>query len=165
MKRTKIIEYARFLFIDNFRHEQDYYKLMKSNVQPESWNNFVEEIIKDIRTKKRWPDFDLITRIYIMEEWWSRLMELVEQNPSLTNIEQYEKYLSKDYSDKLVQLYADGIIEFMKNNISRSHYQTACRYLRRMIKLGAKEEAGKIIQRFRKEYPQRRALIEELNRV
>ncbi len=164
-EKDKIIEYARFLFIDNFRHEQDYYKLMKSNVEPESWNDFVEGILKDVKAQKRWLNFELITRIYITEEWWGRLMELIEQNPSLTTIEQYEKYLAKDYSDKLVQLYTNGIIEYMKNNISRSHYQTACRYLRRMIKLGAREKADKIIQSFRKEYPQRRALMEELNRV
>lgn len=163
--KEKIIEYARLLFIDNFRHEQDYYQLLKNNVQPEIWNSFVEGIIKDITTKKRWLDFDLIAKIYIKEEWWSRLMELIKQNPSLNYIEQYEKYLSKDYSDELVQLYAEAVVKQMKNSTGRNHYQTACRYLRRMIKLGGRKKTETIISNFRKEYPQRRALMEELNRV
>lgn len=163
--REKIVEYARLLFIDNFRHEQDYYQLLKENVQPEIWDGFVEEIIKDIITKKRWLDFDLIAGIYIKEESWSRLLELIKQNPSLNYIEHYEKFLSKGHSDDLVQLYAEAIIKFMKNSTGRNHYQTACRYLRRMIKLGGRKKANTIISNFRKEYPQRRALMEELNLV
>jgi uncharacterized Zn finger protein len=161
----KIIEYARLLFIDNFRHEQDYYQLLKSTVKPEIWNAFVEGIIKDITTKKRWLDFDLIAKIYIKEEWWSRLLELIKQNPSLNYIEYYEKYLSKDFSYELVLLYGNEIIKYMKNSTGRNHYQTACKYLRRMIKLGGRERVERIVSDFRKQYPQRRALMEELNRV
>jgi len=163
--KEKIIEYARLLFIDNFRHEQDYYQLMKNNIEPGSWNLFVEDIIKDITLKKRWLDFDLIAKIYIREEWWSRLLALIKQNPSLSYIENYEKYLSENYSDELVKLYALAVVSQMSHSTGRSHYQTACKYLRRMIKLGGRESVEKIISDFRAQYPQRRALMEELNRV
>lgn len=163
--KEKIIEYARLLFIADFRHEQDYYQLMKTNVQPENWNSFLEAIIKNITTTKRGYGFRLLARIYIKEEWWNRLLELIKQNPSLTYIEDYAEYLLKDYSIELSQLYATGIIEYMKNSSNRSHYQTACMYLRRMLKLGAREKVNELIANFRKEYPRRKALLEELNRV
>lgn len=163
--KEKIIEYARLLFIADFRHEQDYYQLMKTNVQPENWNSFLEAIIKNITTTKRGYGFSLLARIYIKEEWWNRLLELIKQNPSLTYIEDYAEYLSKDYSIELSQLYATGIIEYMKNSSNRSHYQTACMYLRRMLKLGAREKVNELIANFMKEYPRRKALLEELNRV
>ncbi|MDP2208301.1 MAG: SWIM zinc finger family protein [Bacteroidota bacterium] len=163
--KEKIIEYARLLFIDDFMHEQDYYQLMKTNVQPENWNSFVEGIIKDITRTKRSYGFSLLARIYIKEEWWNRLLELIKQNPSLTYIEDYSEYLSKDYPVEISQLYTTGIIQFMKNSSERSHYQTVCRYLRKMIKLGAREKVNEIIAKFRKEYPRRKALMEELNRV
>mgnify|MGYP001422006673 CR=1 FL=1 len=163
--KEKIIEYARLLFIDNFRQEQDYYHLLKNNVQPEIWNTFVEVIIKDIIAKKRWLDFDLIAKIYIKEEWWSRLLELIKQNPSLDYIDHYEKYLSKYFPDALVLLYGNEIVKYIKNSTGRNHYQTACKYLRRMIKLGGREMVEKIVSDFRQQYPQRRALIEELNLI
>jgi len=161
----KIIEYSRFLFIDNFRHEQDYYKLLKQYVLPEKWNSFVEEMIKEIVGKKRWLDFDLIAGIYIEEQWWGRLLELIKKNPSLNVIENYERYLSKDYPSELVKLYSDAITEYLKNNIGRKHYQIICKFLRRIIKLGAREKSDELIACFRAEYPKRRALMEELDGV
>jgi len=161
----KIIEYARLLFVDNFRHEQDYYKILKLHVEPEKWNSFVEAIIEDISKKKHWVDTDLIAKIFIKEEWWSRLFELVKKSPTLTTIEHYEKYLSKHYADEIVELYAIGITNYMKNNMGRDHYQNACRYIRKIIKLGARKKANEIISYLRNEYPKRKALLEELSKI
>jgi hypothetical protein len=164
-QKEKIIEYARFLFIDNFRHEQDYYKLMKNTVQPENWNAFVEEMVKDISVKNNRMDLYLISKIYIQEEWWKRLLELIQEKPSLNYIEQFEKYLSGNYSVELVQLYEKEIVKYMEINVGRNHYQTACRYMRRMVKLGGRETVEKMVNDFRKQYAQRKALMEELNRI
>lgn len=161
----KIIEYARYLFIDNFRNEQDYYKILKQNVKPEKWNDFVEGIIQDITTKKRWLDTGLIASIYIKEAWWKKLLELVKKSPNLSNIKYYEKYLSDSYANEIVELYAEAIIKYMANNMGRNHYQEACRYLRRIIKLGGKQKAHELIAYFRAEYPKRKALMEELDKV
>lgn len=161
----KIVEYSRLLFIDNFRHEQDYYSLLKKNMQPEKWKDFIEGIINDLMTKKRWTDKDLIASIFIRERWWDRLLELVRKTPTLTTIERYEKYLSKEYTDEIVALYADAILAFLKHNIGRNHYQDACRYIRKISKLGAVEIANEIIAKLRVQYPNRRALMDELSRI
>lgn len=161
----KIIEYARWLFIDNFRNEQDYYKILKQQVKPEEWNEFVEALIQDITTKKRWPDTGLIASIFIKEEWWDRLLELVKKSPDLNTIDHYEKYLSKNYSKEIVELYANGILNYMKNSMGRDHYQNACSYIRKIIKMGGRDKANEIISYLRTEYPKRKALMEELDKV
>ncbi len=161
----KIIEYARLLFIDNFRNEQDYYQILKQHVKSEKWNAFVETVIQDITTKKRWLDTGLIASIFIKEEWWSRLLELVKKSPDLNTIDHYEKYLSKNYANEIVELYANGILKYMKNSMGRDHYQNACRYIRKIIKLGARDKANGIISYLRTEYPKRKALMEELSKV
>ncbi len=161
----KIVEYARLLFVDNFSNEHDYYQILKQQVKPEKWNAFVEEIIQDIISKKRWLDTGLIASIFIKEEWWDRLLELVKKSPDLNTIDNYEKHLSKNYANEIVELYADGILKYMKNSMGRNHYQNACRYIRKIIKLGAREKANGIISYLRTEYPKRKALIEELNKV
>nr|NQU91928.1 hypothetical protein [Bacteroidota bacterium] len=162
---TEIIENARFLFIDNFHPEQDYYQILKQEVEPNKWKDFLEEIIKEISPKGGWKYIGLVRKIFINENWWDRLFILLKQNVSLQNIEENEKYLSADYSQELIQLYSDRLVKYVDKYVGRNHYQTACKYLRRMKKLGAGEQVNALIETFRKEYPQRRALMDELNQV
>lgn len=161
----KIIEYARYLLIDHFRHGQDYYQILKQHVAPEKWTDFVEELLRDINKKKRWDDEYLIAKIYINEEWWDRLWEMVRNANNLSTTERYESYLSKDYAKELADLYVKLILVFMENNVGRTHYMNACRYIRHIIKLGEREKADKVIATLRTKYSNRRALMEELNKV
>lgn len=161
----KILEYARLLFIDNFRHEQDYYQLLKKNTAPGQWKDYLEKMINDIQKKRSWGNVDLIAKIYIQEKWFDRLLELIKQNASLNYIVQYEKFLAKEYSDELVALYKEEVIRYIKSSTGRNHYQAVCKYLRRMKKLGGTETVERIILDLRRQYPQRRALMDELNQV
>lgn len=162
---AEIIEYARYLFIDNFRPEQDYYQILKKEINSNKWESFLEEIIKEITPKGNWKYNSLVREIYINEKWWDKLYALVQQNTSLENIENNEKYLSKEYSAELIQLYSERIVKYIDRYMGRNHYQKACRYLRRMQKLGGKEEVNKLIKHFREKYPKRKALLDELNQV
>jgi uncharacterized Zn finger protein len=162
---AKIIEYARRLFIENFRPEQDYYPILKQHVAPDNWIAFVEKIIQDLAAKDRWFAKEQIAGIFIKEGWTDRLLELVCKSPGLHTIGQYETYLSGKYTAEVVDLYVNALLDYMKTNVGRSHYKEACRYLRRIIKLGAREKANEVISFFRTEYRNRKALIEELNNV
>ncbi len=92
-------------------------------------------------------------------------MELVRKSPNLQTIGQYETNLSGKYTAEVVDLYVNALLEYMKPNVGRSHYKTVCRYLRRIIKLGAREKANEVMSFFRTEYRNRKALMEELNNV
>ncbi|MBK5192927.1 MAG: hypothetical protein JJE07_06890, partial [Flavobacteriaceae bacterium] len=161
----KIIEYARFRLFHDFRGTQDYYQILKNTVDKKEWNAFLEGIINEITPKSYWKYTELARKIYINEEWWDRLFLLLKENVSLQNIEENEKYLSKNYTPELLELYSERITNYVGKYMGRDHYQTACRYLRRMKKLGATGEVDLLIATFRKEYPKRKALLDELNRV
>jgi transcription elongation factor GreA-like protein len=92
-------------------------------------------------------------------------LELVCKSPGLHTIGQYETYLSGKYTAEVVDLYVNALLDYMKTNVGRNHYKEACRYLRRIIKLGAREKANEVISFFRTEYRNRKALMEELNNV
>ena len=47
-------------------------------------------------------------------------------------------------------MYRDLILGYMERQMGREHYQSACRYIRRMIKLGARLMAVGLIERLRK---------------
>ncbi len=162
---SKIIEYSRFLFIDDFHPEQDYHQILKDTIEEENWHPFLEDIIKEITPKNRWTYTGLIRKIYIKEEWWDRLFLMLKQNLSMENIQQNEQYLAKDYSPELIELYSERITDYVEKYIGRNHYQTACGYLRRMKKLGGNEHVNDLMELFRKQYPQRKALMDELTRV
>jgi len=49
--------------------------------------------------------------------------------------------------------------------VNRKGYKEACRYLRRIYKLGQVEFSQKIIRELRGQYPNRRALMDELNKL
>lgn len=163
--KENIIKYARYLLIDNFRNEQDYYQVLKQYIPQNKWDNYVNDIISDIRKTGRWTAQSLISNIYIREKWWDKLFEFVKQSPSLNTISEYEQYLAKDYSKELSEMYAVAVIKYLEQNMGRKHYQLACRYLRRIIKLGNREKANELIEKFRNDYPARKALMEELNNV
>ncbi len=159
----KIIEYARLLFIHDFHVEQDYYQILKENIEEQKWHPFLENLIKELTLKN--GSVELIRKIYIKEEWWDRLFLMVKQCCSLESIQHNEHYLSKDYSSELIELYSKSIVSYMDKFVGRNHYQTACRYLRRMKKLGGEDKVDELIKLFQKQYPKRSALIDELNRV
>jgi len=161
----KIIEYAKYLFIHDFNSEQDYYLILKQNIETTQWKEFVETIIEEIIKTNNWQNHNLIRKIYISEKWWDRLLLLLKQDDSLQNIESNEKYLKVDYSKELIQLYHKNLLIYVDKNVGRKYYQTACKYLRRMKKLGGKKLVVDLIEKFRKDYPQRRALLDELSRL
>ena len=163
--RDKIIEYARYLFIDGFRHDQDYYSILKRNTDPSGWNDFVEGMINEIRRKGHWSDTDLIAKIYIAEQWWERLLDIVSGIRHLPAISHYEKHLSDKYPSELADIYEKAIKEYLKRAQDRSHYREACRYIQKMKSLGGRKRADELIFTLRKEYPKKRALLEELTGI
>ena len=164
-EKEKVIDYARLLFIENFKAEQDYYAILKQHVAPDTWVAFVDKVIQDIAAKKRWFNKEQVAGIFIKEGWMERLLELVRKFPDLHTIGQYETHLAEKYTPEVVELYVNALLDYVKTNMGRTHYKEACRYLRRVIKLGAREKANELISFFRSEYRQRKALLEELDNV
>lgn len=162
---SNIIKYARYRLINSFGAKMDYYEILKDTIETENWYPFLEEIILEVTPKKNWTYIGLIRMIYIKEEWWDRLLHMLKQNLSLENIQANEEYLAKDYSDELIEMYNDRIKNYIKRFVGRNHYQTACRYLRRMKKLGGRDQVEELKEYFRNQYPKRPALLDELNKV
>jgi uncharacterized Zn finger protein len=165
-ERELVIHYARLLFLQSNWFQEKYYFILKQQVEPERWVSFVDELLREIESsRKPYLPQELLAGIFISEGWTERLLNLVRQVPNISVIAQYESNLAKEFSAELVELYAQAITDYLKEHVSRNHYQEACRYMRRMIKLGGREKTNELIAALRQSYPQRRALMEELERV
>jgi SWIM zinc finger len=164
--KNKIIHYARLLFVNSIHEKKEYFNLLKQNVAANDWEIFIENVIHDLSNNNRWGNFHQIAEIYISEQWWDRLLSHLQQNnASLSQIEYYEKYLASIFPNELADLYQTGIIKLLEEHADRKHYKEACRYMRKMLKLGAKEKVEQMVAKFRTQYFQRRALMEELGRI
>ncbi len=161
----RIIEYARHLFLDDFMQEQDYYEILKAHVEPGKWNAFVEGMIREITGNGQWASSRLVESIFVREKWWHRLLELVKASRDLDTIERNERYLAADYSEDLIEMYAEQVLQYMEDHMGRKHYENACRYLRRMIKLGGWVKANELVLYLRQRYSRRSALMQELDNV
>ncbi len=163
--KPNILKFARVLFTNDNSEHKKYFDILKLQVQPNEWDSYLEDIIEEKKKSKSWGVFTFIANIYIWEQQWEKLFQLLKLNPSLTNLENYEQYLRKDYVPQLADFYKTAILDYMKNNMSRDHYKTACNYIRRMFKLGEVQLADIVIKELKTLYPKRKALMEELARL
>ena len=161
----RIILYARHLLLNNSIPSLDYYEILRKTVPPEQWTDFVEAIIQEAMERKPYYRTDLVASIFIREEWWSRLLDLVKKECNLDQLAKYEKLLAQHFPSELADLYAERIIEYVESHIGRNYYRTACKYIRKMIKLGARDKADEVISQLRQTHYNRRALMEELDNV
>lgn len=161
----RIILYARYLLLNRNSPSQDYYQILKETVPPEEWADFVEAIVQETLERQPYYGVNFVASIFVREEWWSRLFELVKKECSLDRLAKYEKPLAKHFPNELADLYAERIIEYVEDRVGRKYYRTACRYIRRMIKLGARDKADEVIIQLRQTHYRKKALMEELDNV
>ncbi len=150
---------------DHYRGFEFCYKELKRLTSPDQWQRSIEGMVKEINANLREAGYYRLTQLYIWELQWDKLFDLLSANPSLRRIAEVERYLSHDYAAELAAMYRTGILDYMKQATGREHYREACRYLRRMIKLGARAEALGLVAELRTTYKARRALQEELDNV
>ncbi len=163
--KEDVIRYARGLFLNSNYLNQPYYSILKSTVDPKGWKEFVEDLIHLINEMDHWRVYYLLHKVFVEEEYWDRLLKLVLTNPSLDNLKENEKYLAPHYTKKYIKLYEKGVYEYLEYNTGRPSYRQACRFLTRMNKLGGNITVNNMIDVLRSKYPQRRALMDELNKV
>ena len=161
--REAIISEARHLLLDNFRPQQDHFQVLKATVIPSEWDAFIEKLLIDLPRSRRGDEVEPV--VYIKEQMWDRLLKHISRRPHLSTIEHYETHLAPHYPAELADLYGKTITDYLMTNVGRNHYVTACRYLRRMIKLGAREKVNELVAQLRGAYKNRPSLMEELDKL
>lgn len=165
----KVVEYAQLLYLNSNRDTRPYYAILKENVKEQEWVAFVDGLISELE-RSGWFSRLRVPEILVDQQRWAQLMEWLKTNLAngsigLRTVADLEKHLAHLYSEELSSLYHQGIVDLLKTNVGRKYYVEACRYIRRMKKLGATEQVGQLIWHLRQTYPQRPALMQELNRV
>ncbi len=162
-QKDEIISCARWFILEG-KNVHACLALVKENLSTADYRQFIEALLSHLYKKSEWNKETVIS-IYIFEQCWPELLDILKSSPWLQEIEQYESYLKKDFSTELAILYATAIQNELEQQASRNKYKFIIRYIRRIQKLGATLIAQNLITQLREKYNNRPALLEELGRV
>ncbi len=152
----ELVEHARVLWLSRLGNE--YYDLMASAVPREKWPAFRTRLLSD----KACPR-DLAAWAYARDGLWSEVRDIVLATPSL--LPPYQLEMEARFPDETATMYERLAQEMLKGVSNRQTYHEAAGLLVRMQKVGRGEEGKAIARKLIGQYPQRRAMIEELRRV
>lgn len=135
-----------------------YFELLKERTPPGDWPAVREELIQESRheAEAAW--------ILAREGLWPRLLALVIPD-KVALLETYRKELEARYPNEVALVYERAVEKMLEPVSNRDTYRDACTLLRRMKALGQEARVQELVDALIRQYPQRRAMIEELRRV
>jgi hypothetical protein len=167
--REKVIELSEDLFFTG-RESLKYYHILKTLIPKEQWAVYLDNFLNQSNKEKRCRlSTHILAQIYIEEQYWDRLMALVEKNIRLekyTLLEEYERYLKNRFPERMLLFYRSQLINYAEKNMGRDHYQYIAKVLNGMKTYsGGIETVKLLITHFKTVYAKRRAMMEELEKV
>lgn len=163
---ANVLRLARHFFFRGFRFgEKEFsmesmYSLMKSLVEKDKWNGYVESLLTD----KGCRSCQLLY-IYVQEKMWNRYMDYIRKNPEMYVIDDAPKEVLDQYKDEIIVLYAECIRRLFVVASSRDRYRDGVQLLKKLMAYGGEKEARAIIEEQKSRRPRRPALIEELSKI
>jgi hypothetical protein len=158
---ASIITLARALLPDPRGQQEQYYKLLKTHVDPAAWKEFVEAVLKDAEARR---DERLIAWLCAQEGMWSKILDRAKKGWSYA-VETYRGELERHFPDDVAEIYEQAARNMLKPTTNRETYHAACEYLRRMKAIGKSERVRVVVADLKARYRQRRALQAELDDV
>lgn len=156
------------LFEDN-PGTMEYYRIYKKTIPKNDWPQTCEMIIQKLLPKKQKSNFFTghlshnLANIYIEEKMWNRLFDAVKTDNRIYTISNYTKYLKADFSNEVINLYKEGILEYAQKT-GRDVYKQLVSYLSKMAALeGGFDEAKLLMIELLEEYKNRPAMKDEFN--
>lgn len=164
-KVGNIVEYKKslkeLLFVAISIDYFDYYKKYKSLCSKEEWLLEREEIFTHFKD----DDYSL-KKFYNEEKLYDRLFELIKASNYIEDFNEYKDVLKKDYANELNIFYSNYIMNMATPTTNRKTYKEIVSLLENMMSIpGGDKLVKSMVKEFRNKYKNRKAMMEELNRV
>ena len=141
----------------HWQRDLDYIEMLKGLTDPADWPALREELLtwKSLRS--------VANRLLEAEGLHGRLLDRLIEEGSMYEMDQFEKTLRPLYPEKLLAFYLSCLREEMAQASKRSAYAGVIRRLKGLRKYPKGEaEARRLAGEWRKAYPRRRAMLDEL---
>lgn len=162
----QIRQVALRLFFE--RLEISYYREVKKTYEPEKWKAEAEKIISRLKagTHTGLTGIVALAAIYAEEQYWQRLVQLLQKNANLEFAESYFYLLKDKYPEEMVGIYRKALRRYAEQNMGREHYDYMVKTLRKIQSLPTGvETARSLANEFKVTYSQRRNMVKALNKL
>ncbi len=137
----------------------DYVMQLKAACGPDEWAEYRERILQR---------GDIVNKYELLDEegMYSRMLDEILQENSITCMNRYEDKLKPLFPEQLKKFYTDFVIKAMPDCNGRDAYATMAGYLKKLSTYpGGQEQATDIARQWRDDFPRRRAMKEELSKA
>jgi hypothetical protein len=141
----------------------DSYIKLKKTYDRDEWPPVFSILIEELIKVKYVSGSKFLMDIYVEENMKEDLLKEVKKRPGY--IDEYERYLLKDYAGDIFEIYKRNILKESDHADKRSSYKRICDDIRHLIKLNEHESAREIVKMLNDKYIRRKAFIDELSKI
>ena len=142
----------------------DLYKELKALYTEDEWIT-KREILLSVKPKNHF-DFRYIEGFLLEDELFERLFELAYNQPEIYALDRNLDVLKDIYPKEILERYRDNVMKGAQQTSSRGIYRNLVSTLRKMKTIpGGDNVVNEIAQHWRLNYSNRRAMMDELNRL
>jgi len=140
----------------------DDYKELKGLYTAEEWLNMRDAVQKNIEKINKY----LLPEIFSFEGQTEQLLRFAVSESGIWYIKKYEKELIPKYSTEVFKKYTEEFRKMTASASSRKIYKDIVRELRRLNRYDeGKTFVCELVTEWRRKYPNRRAMMEELDKL
>lgn len=135
------------------------YRELKAYYGTDEWPTVREKLFADT-TQYYLPEF------YAEDKLYSRLMEYVSHEATISVLRKYEYLLVEQYPEQILRIYTDSLINAAQRSADRKCYREWAYCLKHMATIeGGTEIAQALATKWKSEYKNRPAMMEELRKA
>jgi uncharacterized Zn finger protein len=156
-----------------------HYQAWKATYPPSEWESVIEQHIQTVITEEQakprlgaWDSLDQVlynrlASIFIQEEQWERLLQLVSKVPGETNLGNVHPFLSQRYPSEMLDLYLVVLGNLGDKASNRKDYEHIANLMKKLKKeiADSKTAINGLADTLMQKYPRRPAMLEELKKV
>ncbi|WP_164891070.1 SWIM zinc finger family protein [Botryobacter ruber] len=179
---TATIRHYTYQFAFDRGFHEEYYKQWKATFPPYEWKAVIDKLISEKKKKitSAWeaqknsffksPHPNLLPELaplYIQEGYWDKLLVLVQKENRLDTTLRYHQYLASRYPAELLEMYLPAFAASGAAAEGRSAYARLAGQMKRVMQdiPQGKEQVKQVARNLQEQFPRRRAMIEELNKL
>jgi SWIM zinc finger len=162
---TTIIRIARIRLFDREDIEKNY-DLLRRTVPPENWTSYNEALLADLGNWKNWRGKEAFATLLKLNGRWPELMALCARRENSGLFNEHVADLSRHVPNEVAAVHlehAEALVTL--GYAKRDSYIQACLLLKKVHALGCTERADAKVAEWRRLYPKRPSLMEELDRL
>ncbi|MBA3647673.1 MAG: hypothetical protein H0W62_03840 [Chitinophagales bacterium] len=154
------------LFFEGY--DINYYRIVKETYSLRDWKEKAESIADKIKSERNFgiKNIYALSSLYIEEQDFLKLLQLLKKNESLGFAESCFEYLKDKFPVEVVEVYKEALRRYAEHNLGRNHYIYLCTTMKKIQSLPSGNETIRLlVNEFKVKYSHRRNMVKELNKV